>query len=72
MSKFLSTSAHPEVVGKEDVKCSCFLIKDYLLSDQCFGENQPASLVTEKEHFGEGMHRWPVLCLCSPRGGPGF
>lgn len=27
------------------------------MSEQYFGENHPVSIVTEKVHFGEGMHR---------------
>ncbi|XP_020340350.1 alpha-protein kinase 2 [Oncorhynchus kisutch] len=52
------TAAPTELVGEEeDVKCSCLLFKEDFLSEQYFDKNQPASLVTEKEHFGEGMHR---------------
>uniref|UniRef100_A0A8C7IND2 non-specific serine/threonine protein kinase n=1 Tax=Oncorhynchus kisutch TaxID=8019 RepID=A0A8C7IND2_ONCKI len=52
------TPAPTELVGEEeDVKCSCLLFKEDFLSEQYFDKNQPASLVTEKEHFGEGMHR---------------
>ncbi|XP_076844960.1 alpha-protein kinase 2 isoform X2 [Brachyhypopomus gauderio] len=47
-----------EVEGEEeDVFCAPLLFKDSILTDQYFGENQPASIVTEKAHFGEGMHR---------------
>ncbi|XP_012695770.2 alpha-protein kinase 2 isoform X1 [Clupea harengus] len=47
-----------EVTGdEEDVHCAPLLFRDNFLSEQYFGENQPASIVTEKEHFGEGMHR---------------
>ncbi|XP_041741298.1 alpha-protein kinase 2 [Coregonus clupeaformis] len=53
-----TTAASTELVGEEeDVKCSRLLFKDDFLSEQYFDKNQPASLVTEKEHFGEGMHR---------------
>ncbi|KAG9354129.1 hypothetical protein JZ751_012253, partial [Albula glossodonta] len=41
----------------EDVKCAPLLFKDDFLSEQYFGENQPASIMTEQIHFGEGMHR---------------
>ncbi|XP_068562904.1 alpha-protein kinase 2 isoform X2 [Cebidichthys violaceus] len=53
------TSASPVDVGseEEDVRCSKLIFKEDFLSDQQFGENQPASIVTEKVHFGEGMHR---------------
>ncbi|KAK1788514.1 hypothetical protein P4O66_016937 [Electrophorus voltai] len=47
-----------EVDGEEEaVHCSPLLFKDSILTDQYFGEDQPASIVTEKTHFGEGMHR---------------
>lgn len=42
---------------EENIQCSPLLFKDDFLSDQYFGEHQPASIVTEKVHFGEGMHR---------------
>lgn len=42
---------------EEDVHCSRLMFKEDFLSDQYFGENQPASIITEKVHFGEGMHR---------------
>ncbi|XP_067232059.1 alpha-protein kinase 2 isoform X3 [Chanodichthys erythropterus] len=42
---------------EENIQCSPLLFKEDFLSDQYFGENQPASIVTEKVHFGEGMHR---------------
>ncbi|XP_057675590.1 alpha-protein kinase 2 [Corythoichthys intestinalis] len=41
----------------EDVQCSQLLFKEDFLSEQYFGENQSVSIVTEKTHFGEGMHR---------------
>ncbi|KAM9338445.1 alpha-protein kinase 2 [Symphorus nematophorus] len=49
----------PVEVGseEEDVRCSRLMFKEDFLSDQYFGENQPASIITEKVHFGEGMHR---------------
>ncbi|KAJ4921553.1 hypothetical protein JOQ06_024480 [Pogonophryne albipinna] len=49
----------PVEVGseEEDIQCSRLIFKEDFLSDQCFGENQPASIITEKVHFGEGMHR---------------
>ncbi|KAL2099633.1 hypothetical protein ACEWY4_004027 [Coilia grayii] len=47
-----------EVLGdEENVQCAPLLFKDDFLSEQYFGEHQPASITTEKEHFGEGMHR---------------
>lgn len=42
---------------EEDVHCSRLMFKEDFLSDQYFGENRPASIITEKVHFGEGMHR---------------
>ncbi|XP_029300870.1 alpha-protein kinase 2 isoform X2 [Cottoperca gobio] len=42
---------------EEDVNCSRLIFKEDFLSQQYFGENQPLSIITEKVHFGEGMHR---------------
>ncbi|XP_035810059.2 alpha-protein kinase 2 isoform X2 [Amphiprion ocellaris] len=42
---------------EEDVHCSRLMFKEDFLSDQYFGENHPISIITEKVHFGEGMHR---------------
>lgn len=42
---------------EEDVSCAPLLFKDDILTDQYFGEQQHTSIVTEKAHFGEGMHR---------------
>ncbi|XP_077050149.1 alpha-protein kinase 2 isoform X2 [Siphateles boraxobius] len=55
----LTSEAEPRVVNgdEENVHCSPLLFKEDFLSDQYFGENQSASIVTEKIHFGEGMHR---------------
>ncbi|XP_070706551.1 alpha-protein kinase 2 [Pempheris klunzingeri] len=52
-------SSAPVEVGseEEDVHCSRLMFKEDFLSHQYFGENQPASIITEKVHFGEGMHR---------------
>lgn len=33
------------------------MFKEDFLSDQYFENNLPVSIVTEKVHFGEGMHR---------------
>lgn len=55
-----SSPAVPAEVGEdeeEDVQCSRLLFKEDFLSSQYFGENQPVSIITEKVHFGEGMHR---------------
>ncbi|TRY98655.1 hypothetical protein DNTS_005899 [Danionella cerebrum] len=51
--------AEPGIVDgdEESIQCSPLLFKEDFLSDQYFGENQPASILTEKVHFGEGMHR---------------
>ncbi|XP_026090187.1 uncharacterized protein LOC113063937 isoform X1 [Carassius auratus] len=51
--------AEPRIVDgdEENIQCSPLLFKEDFLSDQYFGDNQPASIVTEKVHFGEGMHR---------------
>ncbi|XP_041826632.1 alpha-protein kinase 2 [Melanotaenia boesemani] len=42
---------------EEDAQCSKLLFKENFLSDQYFGEKHPISIITEKVHFGEGMHR---------------
>lgn len=42
---------------EEDVHFSRLMFRDDFLSDQYFGENHPVSIITEKAHFGEGMHR---------------
>lgn len=42
---------------EEDVSCSRLMFKEDFLSDQYFGDNHPVSIITEKVHFGEGMHR---------------
>lgn len=42
---------------KEDVQCSRLMFREDFLSEQYFGEKQPVSIITEKVHFGEGMHR---------------
>lgn len=56
---FSSLSAERNVIDgeEEDVSCSPLLFKDDILTDQYFGEQQHTSIVTEKTHFGEGMHR---------------
>ncbi|XP_023684491.1 alpha-protein kinase 2 [Paramormyrops kingsleyae] len=41
----------------EDVKCAPLLFRGDILSEQFFGDDQPASILTEEVHFGEGMHR---------------
>lgn len=42
---------------EEDAHFSRLIFKEDFLSDQSFGENHPVSIITEKAHFGEGMHR---------------
>ncbi|XP_051536777.1 alpha-protein kinase 2 [Myxocyprinus asiaticus] len=51
--------AEPRILDgeEESIQCSPLLFKEDFLSDQYFGENQAASILTEKVHFGEGMHR---------------
>lgn len=58
-STYVPLSAIPEELcsEEEDAHCSRLLFKDDFLSDQYFGENHPISILTEKVHFGEGMHR---------------
>lgn len=58
MSAFFFLAAPVEAGTQEEaVQCSRLMFKEDFLSDQCFGENQPVSIITEKVHFGEGMHR---------------
>lgn len=57
MSIFFS-AARVEVSSEEEgVNCSRLMFKEDFLSDQYFEENHPISIVVEKVHFGEGMHR---------------
>lgn len=42
---------------EESVHCSRLMFKEDFLAGQYFGESHSASIVTEKVHFGEGMHR---------------
>ncbi|XP_061732506.1 alpha-protein kinase 2 [Nerophis ophidion] len=52
------SSVPAETGGEEEnVQCSKLMFKEDFLSEQYFGENHPVSIVTEKDHFGEGMHR---------------
>nr|XP_046231797.1 alpha-protein kinase 2 [Scatophagus argus] len=55
--KTISTAPAEVGAEEEDVQCSRLLFKEDFISDQYFGENQPVSIITEKIHFGEGMHR---------------
>ncbi|XP_036386001.1 alpha-protein kinase 2 [Megalops cyprinoides] len=60
LNEFIPSQNHTvrEIEGMgEDVKCAPLLFRDDFLSEQYFGENQPASIMTEEAHFGEGMHR---------------
>ncbi|XP_058473337.1 alpha-protein kinase 2 [Solea solea] len=51
-------SAPVEMGGEEeDALCSRLMFKEDFLSDQYFGDDHPVSILTEKVHFGEGMHR---------------
>lgn len=51
-------SAPVEVSSEEeDAHFSRLLFKEDFLADQYFGDRYPISMITEKEHFGEGMHR---------------
>lgn len=56
---FLSLSAERKAIHgeEEDVSCAPLLFKEDILTEQYFGEKQLMSIVTEKDHFGEGMHR---------------
>nr|XP_057920153.1 alpha-protein kinase 2 [Doryrhamphus excisus] len=53
----ISSASGETGAEEEDVQCSRLLFKEDFLSEQYFGENHPVSIVTEKAHFGEGMHR---------------
>uniref|UniRef100_A0AAX7U8U6 non-specific serine/threonine protein kinase n=1 Tax=Astatotilapia calliptera TaxID=8154 RepID=A0AAX7U8U6_ASTCA len=59
VSIFFSSPADPVEVSseEEDAHFSRLLFKDDFLSDQYFGDSHPISMITEKEYFGEGMHR---------------
>lgn len=59
MSIFFSSPADPVEVSseEEDAHFSRLLFKDDFVSDQYFGDSHPISMITEKEYFGEGMHR---------------
>ncbi|KAK7896536.1 hypothetical protein WMY93_021861 [Mugilogobius chulae] len=54
-----TTAAVPVEVGheEENINCSRLMFKDNFLVEQYFGESHSASIVTQKIHFGEGMHR---------------
>ncbi|KAM4719582.1 alpha-protein kinase 2 [Anableps anableps] len=55
--KIISSLPEELCSEEEDAHCSRLLFKENFLSDQYFGENHPISILTEKVHFGEGMHR---------------
>ncbi|XP_029025662.1 alpha-protein kinase 2 [Betta splendens] len=55
--KTITSTLAPAGSEEEDVHCSSLMFNNDFLSDQYFGENRPVSIVTEKAHFGEGMHR---------------
>uniref|UniRef100_A0AAV2IQY5 non-specific serine/threonine protein kinase n=1 Tax=Knipowitschia caucasica TaxID=637954 RepID=A0AAV2IQY5_KNICA len=42
---------------EEDILCSRLMFKQDFLTEQTFGDSHSASIMTEKTHFGEGMHR---------------
>ncbi|MGH0166114.1 UNVERIFIED_CONTAM: hypothetical protein FKN15_064990 [Acipenser sinensis] len=51
---------HPikeENKGEEEIKCAQLMFREDFLRDQYFGDDLLASIVTEEQHFGEGMHR---------------
>ncbi|XP_034457963.1 alpha-protein kinase 2 [Hippoglossus hippoglossus] len=54
-----TASSAPVDMGseEEDARCCRLIFKEDFLSDQSFGDNHPLSIITEKVHFGEGMHR---------------
>ncbi|XP_068191097.1 alpha-protein kinase 2 [Antennarius striatus] len=56
-SKKVSTAPVEVTSEEEDVRCSRLEFKEDFLSNQYFGDNLPVSIITEKVHFGEGMHR---------------
>ncbi|XP_029941512.1 alpha-protein kinase 2 [Salarias fasciatus] len=58
LSPKIISAAEVELVSEEeDVQFSKLMFKEDFLSEQYFGENKPISILTEKVHFGEGMHR---------------
>lgn len=54
-----TTPSAPLELGHEEesVHCSRLMFKEDFLAEQYFGESHSASILTEKIHFGEGMHR---------------
>lgn len=66
-SLFSLSAERKEIDGvEEDVSCTPLLFKDDILTDQYFGEQQHTSIVTEKAHFGEGMHRKAFRTMVRP------
>uniref|UniRef100_W5KLL9 non-specific serine/threonine protein kinase n=2 Tax=Astyanax mexicanus TaxID=7994 RepID=W5KLL9_ASTMX len=62
-----------EVEGDEEsVHCAPLLFRNDILTEQYFGDNQAASIVTEKAHFGEGMHRKAFRTTLRAGMGPAF
>ncbi|XP_062868142.1 alpha-protein kinase 2 [Trichomycterus rosablanca] len=57
---------------EEDISYAPLLFKDDILTDQYFGERQHTSIVTEKDHFGEGMHRKAFRTTVSSGATPSF
>ncbi|XP_034048414.1 alpha-protein kinase 2 [Thalassophryne amazonica] len=55
--KNASSEPAVEVSEEEGVQCSRLIFREDFLSDKYFEENHPVTIVTEKVHFGEGMHR---------------
>ncbi|XP_058880658.1 uncharacterized protein LOC117420787 isoform X2 [Acipenser ruthenus] len=46
-----------DLEGGEEIKCAQLMFREDFLRDQYFGDDLLASIVTEEQHFGEGMHR---------------
>ncbi|XP_041127066.1 alpha-protein kinase 2-like [Polyodon spathula] len=46
-----------ELEGGEEIKCAQLMFREDFLRDQYFGDDLLASIVTEEQHFGEGLHR---------------
>ncbi|XP_017263380.1 alpha-protein kinase 2 [Kryptolebias marmoratus] len=55
--KIISSPAVDVSSEEEDAHFSKLFFREDFLSEQYFGENHPISIITEKDHFGEGMHR---------------
>ncbi|XP_041110370.1 uncharacterized protein LOC121318120 [Polyodon spathula] len=46
-----------DLEGGEEIKCAQLMFREDFLRDQYFGDDLLASIVTEEQHFGEGLHR---------------